>query len=67
VGKWSRKDSLGALSFGLEIVGFWLAFGATSLAYRLLGWGLVALGIVPWAMPAIRTAIAEERRRDGRS
>jgi hypothetical protein len=67
MGTWSRKDSLGAISAGLEIAGFWLVFGASSLTYQVLGWALVAFGIVPWYLPPIRAAIAEERRRDERT
>jgi hypothetical protein len=54
------------LSVGLEMAGFMLLFGATSVHYRVLGGVLVAAGIVPWFFPVLRNAIADERRRDVR-
>jgi hypothetical protein len=60
---WSRRDTVGALSIGSEIAGWCLVFAASAFAYRMLGWSLVALGIVPWCLPAIRATITEERRR----
>ena len=66
MGTWSHKDTVGTISVALELGGFYLVFAASTVAYQLLGWALVVLGVVPWSLPHIRAAIAEERRRDER-
>jgi hypothetical protein len=54
------------VSVGLEMAGFMFLFGATSMHYRVLGGLLLAAGIIPWFLPVLRQAIADERRRDVR-
>jgi len=64
--KWTKQDTSMGLSVGLEMAGFMIIFGTTSIPYKLLGGLLVAAGIIPWFFPVVRQVSADERRRDVR-